>query len=207
MKKKICFALIILLIIIFILQIQCFASTDQAKLFLSSQLSTSPYATQTMAYAVSTYNTLGYNILGSSPYYTVTGSKSDILNYINWAGNNYAYFSFSHGTSNAFWVANNDYIWASDISGNWHFVFLNHCYSLYDNTFAQAFHTIGYTNRASLGWFDSVTDGASEEWWSYFKNVAGTTNLRAACLSAAGNCDHYTPIRIYGDKDWYGFAW
>lgn len=208
MKKKISKVLIIALILIVVLQISSFAATDQVKLFLSSELTSSSYATDTMNYAVSTFRTLGYNIIGSN--YTVASLKAPVLDYINESGNNYAFFNFSHGASNAFWFMSDraQYIFPSEVSGNWHLVFLNHCYSLATNTqFAQAFNTIGYTNRASLGWFDEVTDGASAEWWSYFKNVAGTTNLRSACLAAADNCARYTPIRIYGDTTWTGHAW
>ena len=209
MKKKIYIILIITLLLVFIHQFHCLAATDEVKLFLSGQCADSSYATQTMIYAANTFRTLGYNIRSSSNSdYTVTSVINPTIQYIYESGNNYAFFNFSHGASNAFWYADDQYIYSSYITGNWHFVFLNHCYSLYNDTeFAQAFKTVGYSNRASLGWFDSVTDGASEEWWSYFKNLAGTTNLRSACLAAADNCSRYTPIRIYGDKTWTGHAW
>ncbi len=59
-----------------------------------------------------------------------------------------------------------------------------------------------------MGWFNNtVYTNACSEWWGYFKNAVTTTNLRNACLVAAGQCSNSTPIRIYGDTSWYGYAW
>ena len=41
-----------------------------------------------------------------------------------------------------------------------------------------------------------------------FKDIAGTTDLQKACLSATDKNNKYpTSIRIYGDKTWNGKAW
>jgi len=190
------------------LQISSFAVTDQAKLFLSHELSSLSSAVRATNYAVQTFQKLGYDIQGGTTSvlkYYITNSKSTVLNYIKGTGNNYAFYEFAHGDDGLFNMSRDgsnapQTIFASDITGYWHFVFMA------TDKLAQAFKTGGYNYRASLGWYATVTDAASEEWWSYFKNQAGTTNIRSACLNAADKCSRSTPIRIYGDKSWDGKA-
>lgn len=212
MKKRIFVTILISILIILTLQISSFAVIDQAKLFIAQEWSSDPSAVQTTKYAVKTFQTLGYDIKGGLPIlkYTVTGLKSAILNWLSGDGNNYAFYVFAHGGSDNFTMENydaNQYVFPSDITGYWHFVFLNSCSGMATDVFARAFKTTGYNYRASLGWFNTVSNVASAEWWGYFKNVAGTTNIRSACLAAADQCSHSTPIRIYGDKTWDGKAW
>lgn len=205
MRRKFLIVTIISLILITVLQISSFAVIDQAKLFIATDCNNT-LARQTTNYAIKTFEKLGYNVLGLS----ITGRKSDVLNYISGTGNNYGFYEYGHGGTGVFTMKNGDknqYIYPSDITGYWHFVFLNSCSCLSNDAFGQAFRTVGYSNRAILGWYQTVTFGASDEWWSYFKNVAGTTNIRSACLAAADKCSNSTPIRIYGDKTWNGKAW
>lgn len=212
MKKRIFVTILISILIILTLQISSFAVIDQARLFLAKEWTSSNSAVQTTLYAVRTFKTLGYDVLGSIPWYTVTDSRSTVLNYISGTGHNYAFYVFAHGDDGRFNMCRDgdnapQRIYSSDITGYWHFVFLNCCSSMSSDSLARAFKTTGYDYRASLGWFNTVTDVASAEWWGYFKNVAGTTNIRSACLAAADQCSHSTPIRIYGDKTWDGKAW
>lgn len=212
MRKKFLFITIISLILICILQISSLAVIDQAQLFLSTDFQNDADAVQAMKHGVKTFQTLGYNIQGGLPllHYSITDSKATVLQYIRGTGNNYAFLVSSHGNSSLFAMKlkdDNQDIYPKDISGYWHFVFLDSCSSMANDSFAQAFKTVGYSNRASFGWYTTVETPGSREWWSYFKKVAGTTNIRSACLSAADLCSNDTPIRIYGDKTWNGKAW
>lgn len=183
MRKTIIKISLIVISIILLLQIPCFAAVDQAHLFLSKDFENDASAVQAMMHSVSTCRTLGYDIQGGISIiipFSITDSKTPVLNYISGTGDNYAFLVSSHGNSSLFCMKNGDpssYIYPSDISGAWHFVFLDSCSSLADDDFAQAFRTVGYSNRATLGWFDTVNTSASAEWWSYFKNAVGTTNL------------------------------
>lgn len=214
MKKRTSITIIICILLISSLQISSFAVIDQAKLFIAEEWANDSQAVQATNYAVRTFQTLGYDIQGGLPVlkYTVANTRSAILNWLSGDGNNYAFYVFAHGADGQFNMCRDganapQRIYASDITGYWHFVFLNCCSSMETDSLARAFKTTGYSNRASLGWYATVTNTASAEWWSYFKNVAGTTNLRSACLAAADNCSNSTPIRIYGDKTWNGYAW
>ena len=204
--------LIITFIMLIFLQTVCLASSDQVRLFLAEDFSNSSSAKQTISYAVWTFQNLGYNnVLGTNKY-TITNSKDVVLSYIKQRENNYAFFEFAHGADGRFNMSrdgNNapQRIYSSDISGNWHLVFLNSCEIMASNSMASAFKTVGYSNRATLGWYKTVEVGACEEWWSHFYPIAGSTNLRSACLSAADQSQGSTPIRIYGDKTWNGRAW
>lgn len=212
MKRKIVSIFLIFLIYICLFNISCFAAVDEVKLFISSDFGIDTYAVQATTHAANTFDKLGYKIRKTSLIfnYSVTGSRNTVLNYIHESGNNYAFYVFAHANPNSFAMTNGDsssYIYPSDITGGWHLVFLNGCSSMASTSFAEAFHTIGYDNRASLGWYLTVTNVASAEWWGYFYEAAGTMGLRDACLEAASHCSHSTPIRIFGDTSWYGFAW
>ena len=214
MRKRFFIITIICILLILAFQISSLAVIDQAKLFIAQEWTSSSSAVSATSYAVRTFQTLGYDIQGGLPVlkYTITNNRNDILNWLSGDGNNYAFYVFAHGADGRFNMSRDganapQRIYASDITGYWHFVFLNCCSSMETDSLARAFKTTGYSNRASLGWYTTVTDAGSAEWWGYFKNVAGTTNLRSACLAAADNCSYSTPIRIYGDKTWNGYAW
>lgn len=212
MRKKVISSIFIFLLVLCSLHISSFAGVDQVKLFLSTDFTSTSFGSQATNYAADTFEKLGYDIqLPSIPLrYFVTNSKSVVMDYIRGTGDNYAFFVFAHGNAGRFTMNVNDinqYIFSDEITGAWHLVFINSCNSMANTSLAEAFRTVGYSNRASLGWFDIVTDGGSAEWWGYFKNYAGTMSLRDACLEAASHCQHSTPIRILGDTSWYGFAW
>lgn len=212
MKNKIIITLLIISGLLCMLTTNALAVKDQARLFMSTDFNNSTSMKHATLCAVATYRRLGYNVIGGTPIlgYTTTSSRQTVLNYISGMGNNYAFFVSAHGNPNLFTMQSGNqsqYIRPTDITGYWHFVFLNSCSCMSTDAFARAFKTVGYSNRASLGWFNTVTFAGSEEWWSYFVNQAGTTNLRAACLAAADRCSNSTPIRIYGDKTWNGRAW
>lgn len=210
MNKKI-IAFLIIISALVSLTTSCFAATDQVKLFLSTNFGSYSFSKTTMTYAALIYNKLGYNNVMGGYNYATTGSKSDVMSYINTSGNNYAFFEYAHGNESLFIMKEPDTstaIYPSDISGNWHLVFLNSCSSLKTDSFAQAFKTTSaYQNRAILGWYNIVTHAGSKEFIQNFYNYVGTMGLRDACLAAAAECEYSTPIRIYGDTSWYGWAW
>lgn len=212
-KNKFNKIIVLSLFIVCILQINCYASTDEAGVFLSSYVGLNTYTSKTLDYVVKTFQKLGYNIVttsGSNKFVT-TGSKSTVMSYIRSNGNNYGFYVLAHGVPGKFTMYKGDLnqvISASEITGNWHLVFLDACDALSTSEFATAFKTTSaYSNRAILGWFKTVTTYALQEYWPYFYAEAGTTNLRQAALNAAGYCDSSTPIRFYGDSSWYGWAW
>lgn len=210
MKNKkifLCFGLLIFCILN--VSTRCFAATDIFRAFNAADLSSNA-SIETVSLATLSFQKLGYiNEFGTNTY-TTTNSKNTILSYISGTGNNYGFFINCHGDSNKFSPKNGDpaqYIYPSDISGYWHLVFIGACLSAANDSFARAFDTIGYDNRAYLGWFNTIKVGGHREWWGYFYNYVATTNLRDACLLAADKCTYSTPIRMYGDKTWDGKAW
>jgi len=214
MKKTIKIVLLIAIILITFSQ-NCFAATDQFRAFMTMDYENSSLqisnANTSAANAVLTFQKLGYiNAQGENRFYK-TPYKSVVINeWISLTGNNYGFYVHAHGNPNLFTMTTGDssqYIYPSDITGWWHLVFLDSCSCLSTDAFASAFKTVGYSNRATLGWYNDVEFVASAEWWGYFYPEAGTTNLRSACLAAADQCENSTPIRIYGDKTWYGWAW
>lgn len=214
MKKiKESMVMIVLLVIIFLLLMTTknYASTDEVCLFVSSENSGNPLTYMATVYVKNTFEKLGYNnVSGTSDGYRVTNNKQDVINYIRSSGKNYGFYEYAHGKAGAFSMdsgSSSATITSSDISGNWHLVILNSCYSLENSSLADAFHTTGYSNRASLGWYGYIGTDASAEFWRNFYPLAGTMNLRDAALGAADQCQLSTPIRIYGDKSWYGWAW
>lgn len=196
----------------------CFAATDQFRAFktwdyeLDKVNQTSHDAVNNaVSYGVWTFQKLGYINANGNNTYTTTNDRGYLLN--NWikvSGNNYGFYIYAHGNSSAFTLEKDNfdrYIHPEDISGNWHLVFLDSCSCLATDAFATRFNTVGYSNRATLGWYNNINHTDSADWWSHFYPIAGSTNIRSACLSAADQCTGSTPIRIYGDKAWNGYAW
>ena len=204
--KKVKFIIFIFLFSILMIQNQIFGADIYFRGFMSNDFY--GLGDITNLYAATTFQQLGYiNMDGINNNYTTTSNKADVLNYINYLGNNFGFYVNAHGNSNCFTMNINDSnqnIYPSDIKGYWYLVFLDCCSCLATDTFANAFQTVGYSNRSTLGWYEDVSISGAEEWWSHFSNVAGTTNIRSACLTAADQSTSYTPIRIYGDKTWTG---
>lgn len=204
--KKIKNILVISIIMIFI-STSSYASTNEFAAFQSNDMN--GYDTDCTSYAVWTFQKLGYNnSFGTNNYYH-TNDKGPVLNYIQNLGNNFGFYVMSHGNSEGFTMdINSNYqaIYPNNVKGYWYLVFLNYCESLSNNAFANAFQTTSASGRASMGWYANVSDAATSEWWSHFYPIAGSRDLRSACLSAADQSFLYTPIRIYGDVNWNGYA-
>lgn len=209
---------ILIFFILIIMQINFVYAADQYKAFRSCVFAIgdcSPeivgYVDTSIKWGVATFNKLGYsNAGGNSTAVSNVNNKQDVLNWIRQSSNNYGFYIYAHGTKDWIEVVQGDsstYLYPSEISGNWHLVFLNCCSCNATNAFATKFHTDGYSKRATLGWYMDVEHKASAEWWPKFYNLAGNTDLRTACLNAADQCSNKTPIRIYGDKTWNGKSW
>lgn len=212
MKKTTKITALLIIISLFVsFTTTCFAATDQVKLFMCANFENTSFSNTIMLYAALIYNRLGYNNVSGGYNYVTTGSKSDVMSYINTSGNNYGFFVYAHGNEYVFVMNDPDSSTAispSDISGNWHLVFLNACSNLKTDSFAQAFKTTSaYQNRAILGWYHIVTNAGASEFLENFYKYVGSMGLRDACLAAAAECEYSTPIRIYGDTSWYGWAW
>lgn len=209
MKKYIIKLNIILFAIIILLTTTCFAATDEFRAFNTWDFDHQT-GIETVSYAVLSFQKLGYiNTAGHNGYNT-TSSKNVVLNYIAGTGKNYGFYIQAHGDSESFTTKNGDLsqdIYPSDISGYWHLVFIDACSTGATDNFARAFHTVGYSNRAYLSWFTTVSNIGAREWWGYFYQQVGNSGLRTACLAAADKCNNSTPIRMYGDKEWNGKAW
>lgn len=208
---------IIFLLSIICIENACFA-VDQFRAFKTWDYeaedigeSSAAAVNNAVGYGVLNFQKLGYINADGTNCITNTGSKEYLLNnWINLSSNNYGFYIYAHGSSSVFALENgnsNEYVSPSEISGNWHLVFLDSCSCQATNSFATAFNTVGYSNRATLGWYTTVSHQGSAEWWEHFYPIVGTTNLRSACLAAADQCELSTPIRMYGDTSWDGSAW
>lgn len=199
------------------------AATDEFKAFISQDIyndySTGQYtAREAIAIAERVFrNKLNYINSAGANSYTITNSADTVKNYISHLGNNYALVTFSHGDDGAFtmgekngvaqWIAYDN----NTISGYWHLIFINSCNSMKTDKLAQAFKTIGYSNRAALGWYSTVGGPALKYWWASYEQYAGKYSVSEAAVKAANDCidtPYSTPIRAYGDKNnWNGKAW
>lgn len=141
-----------------------------------------------------------------------SGLKSSILNYIALGGNEYAMYIRCHANSSYIAGKNsaNNVVWKiypSDLSGNWHFVFLDGCQTGATSNFASALHIYGYSNRAFLGWYDTVLLNVSGPFVEYFWPILASSTsktVRQAALDTAVLFTSNTPIRFYGDTTYNG---
>ena len=98
---------------------------------------------------------------------------------------------------------------ADDISGNWDLVYIDSAYSAKTNELARAFHTVGYSDRCFLGWYNPITTSNSNSFNYYFWTEYVThATIRSAALAAASRVpgNGTTPIRFYGDTSYDGSA-
>lgn len=153
---------------------------------------------------------LGYNDIN----YAYGNPSKGTLN--NFFGRNdaYAVYISSHGglnptrlhnnTSNNYWT-----LYPSDISGNWHLVILDACTTADTTEWADAFKVRGYSRRAYLGWYGTVEVGNAYNFYKNFWELVGSMPIQKAAVQAASSVpgSGTTPIRFYGDKSYYGWAW
>lgn len=193
------------LLIIFIMLFSCstISYADSARVFACSQVNT---YLEHRIYASCGFEDLGYATTCS--YGAVT--KSSVMDWINASSDNYGFYICTIGSSGYFYDYYGNQITPSEISGNWHLVFLDSGSSAATTNFASAFKTYGYSNRAFLGWSAGVDAASSLEFNYYFwHDYVCETTIRLAAIYAASNVpgDGTTPIRFYGDENWQGYSW
>lgn len=146
-KIKIC---LVICIGIMCISGTCFAGTDQFRAFMSYDYET-PESTKTAVnsavnYAVWTFQKLGYINASGTNAITKTKSRSVVLSeWIEPAGQNYGFYVYAHGNQNLFAMENGNSsscIYHSDLSGYWHFAFIDSCSCYATDAFAQALHTV-----------------------------------------------------------------
>lgn len=129
----------------------------------------------------------------STMYYMVSAMQK--LEY-----NNY------HGTPNYLqWVGGQDNIYGSEITGNWHLVLLNACSACTNNTLPNAFKTVGYSHRATVGFNDDLYVDDALEFWQAFDSVICSSNLNTVVNYAINMSG--APAVLWGDRSWNGYAW
>lgn len=161
-----------------------------------------------MNWAASAMGRLGYTATAKS--YTTSQMITDIKNYLKALTNEYAFYFSGHGSTTVLGFKQNGWIRPSDVTGNWHFVFLDGCSTAADSGWADAFKINGYSNRAFLGWNTTVYSNNiykfAEKFWPL---INGTNTVRQAAVDAAALVpgSGTTPIKFYGDVSYTGRAW
>lgn len=195
---------ILLLVFIFMFSLPTQSYADSAKVFACSQINTF------LEHRV--YATCGFQDLGYDPVTCGYGAveKATVMEWINASSDNYGFYICTLGNSGALYDYYGNAITPSEISGNWHLVFLDSGSSAATTNFATAFKIYGYSNRGFLGWSAGVNSGDSLEFNYYFwHDYVTQATIRLSAIYAA-NCvpgDGTTPIRFYGDSDWMGYSW
>lgn len=194
---------IVLIIFVMLFSFSTISYADSAHVFACSQVNS---YLEHRIYASCGFEDLNYSTVCS--YGAVT--KSSVMDWINASSDNYGFYICTLGNSGAFYDYYDNAITPSEITGNWHLVFLDSGSSAATTNFARAFKTYGYSNRAFLGWSSSVNSGDSLEFNYYFwHDYVTETTIRLAAIYAASNVpgDGTTPIRFYGDENWQGYSW
>lgn len=163
------------------------------------------------------FTRLGYNQTGY-PVVTWTISQTDI-DWVLSRSNLYGLYLLCHGgyhgsystlTDNSNW-----WIYSSTDYGNWHFVFIDACYSSLNDNWANSFSATG-SGRCFVGWNISVQAGTAYDFAQRFFPRLGymsvgndvVTSLwearNAGYNESGGNiCDP----GFTGDSSYYGWAW
>lgn len=210
-KIKVTLTIICIISLLLIMTLDSLAVIDQAGIFSVDELK-GAYGTQLAQLAKNGMQKLGYNI---TEYNDTVTNRQTILNYITDSGNHYAMYLNGHGSNDVFAIqqyGGSDTIITptnNTIRGYWHFIFMSSCYSAATDSFANAFKTTGYSNRAFMGWYKEVATAWSYTWAEVFWSHVGENTLRQVALDATSvsTTPGTTPIRMYGDKTWYGWAW
>lgn len=148
---------------------------------------------------------LGYVV---EPHYTsCSDMRDDILNYLN-KDTSYGFYITCHGTNYTLGDNKNWTIYTSDITGNFHLVFLDACYTGLDHTWASAFKC-DYPKRGFLGWKTGVRSSDAAQFDSYFWSHVGSKAICSVAIDAAASVPGKgtTPIVFFGDRSWYGYAY
>lgn len=205
-SRKIFTSIIIIVFTLLFANSSVKAVVDEAGAFGTIDFTTAPTVTN---YAVDGLRKLGYNVTHID---SRADHRDDILSYIRLTGKNYAFFFYGHSNSSNITARNGQAygsINASDIEGYWHLVVLAGCDTGANTTFADAFRVSSGSNKAFLGFYQSISEYNCMEWNRLFWDSVGSMNLRQCALAATEFTDiaGSVPIRMYGDKTWWGWAW
>lgn len=135
--------------------------------------------------------------------------KTSITSYLQ-SSTAYGLYIYAH--ANPYNMADTEKTWAlfsSEVTGNWHFVFLDGCSTAQTTGWAKAFKTIGYSKRAFLGWSTDVYDNYLFIYSAHFWPKVGTGSIRDIAVKAADEVPGIgtTPIKFYGDTTYDGRAY
>lgn len=129
----------------------------------------------------------------------------------------------SHGTirdgnnvlfDNGYFTLSNWYIWSNKSYGNWHFVFLDACYTSATNNFANSFGING-SGKCFVGWNISIENGTVIDFDRRFLPRLGSMSVHDAVVTSlweSRNAGYNTGNAMcnpgfIGDTNYYGWAW
>jgi len=103
-------------------------------------------------------------------------------------------------------------LYATEVSGNWHFVYLDCCYTSSTLNFGNAFNITGYSNRAFVGHNNEVGIVTSYQFTWRFAGLLGYGSTVLNCLLTARDTaiiSGYTDCNpgFIGDSTYTGASW
>lgn len=140
------------------------------------------------------------------------------ITYLLGRDNAYAFYFCGHGDSStvdpslAIKDSNDDYhdvLLKSEVTGNWHFVFLDACHTG-RSIWAEAFNiSSSHPKTAYLGWDGKVQASNTNSFCIKFWMHRVLMNVRDAAVKAAGEVPGVgtTPIKFFGDTSYNGEPW
>lgn len=157
---------------------------------------------------------LGYYPIYSNHTYSPSSLRNSVYNHVRNKPDAYSLYVSCHGSKSTpkLSMKTSDGQWHTILSsyevlGNWHFVFLDACYTG-KAIWAEAFNiTNTRYHRAFLGWYESVSTTDSYEFAELFFVSVGIRSIYDLCLEAVWEIPGNQPIRFYGDKGYNGRAW
>lgn len=187
-------------------------AVDNARVFSTNFFYTRDSDRQ---HAINGFNKLKYNVSTED-----NSTRAQIFSWTNSGGsaynnNNYAFYISTHGASDIeapngityFLDTNSNQIVPGEISGNWHFVYIDACNSKRNNNFPNSLNITGHSQRAYLGWATEVGIAEANTFNNYFWETYITNyTIQQAAVKAAAEVpgSGTTPIRFSGDSSWYG---
>ena len=134
-------------------------------------------------------------------------SSSTVKAYLK--GHNSYGFTFSgHGSTNSITDNSGNYVYPSNVSGKWKFVFLDACSTAANNTWSNAFQI--YNNSSKMifmGWFKDVHIKVSNKFCKNLNRYVkrnSSISFYSNIWNALNATDDYYPLRFRGDKSWNG---
>lgn len=211
-RKKISIIISVFTIMLLSITTNVFA-TDNARVFSTNFFSTRD---SDRGHAMNGFTKLKYNVSTED-----NSTRTQIFSWTNSGGSNYnnknyAFYISTHGPGDTdaangvtyFLDIDKNAITPGEISGNWHFVYIDACNSKRNNNFPNSLNiSSSYSQRAYLGWATTVGVSAANTFNNYFWETYITNYpIQQAAVKAAADVpgSGTTPIRFSGDSSWYG---